>query len=990
MIKSSILHIILLFTVAFILSSDNLKAQTHRILPLGNSITEGMGEEYIPESQRISYRNALFDNLTGGGYNFDFVGHRNAGYESLSDADHGGIPGTRAQYVARLLQDGYDERWNTQVTPGGEPYLDVYPADIILLHIGTNDITHAEGSSAVDMDNILDIIDAWELSSGTKVVVFVARIIQRTDNASNSLTTTQLNDNVASMIAGRGDPNIIMVNLETGAGINYNTELLADGVHPAPSAYDKMGQKWYSSLNTYLSAIPAPPGGLSLGGETGSSIQLSWADNSNNETGFEIERSTTSSESSFTLIHTTGSGTTSYTDTGLEENTRYYYRVRAINAVGPSLYTQIESAFTSLAPTAPTGLLATPVNEATIGLSWSDNTASETGYIIERSALSGMGFSLIYTTSANVTSYDDLGLDEGTEYFYRVRATNGVVESEDSNEASATTNLLPPTGMKASVVNEGMISLTWSDQSNLETGYIIERSETSGSGFSEVHTTAANATSYTDSGLADGRKYVYRVRATNGQTVSSYSNESDASTVLAAPSQLSATALDEATIILTWADNSVSETGYIIERSLTSGSGYGVIDVIPPNSTSYTDSGFKEGDQFFYLIRATNGVTHSEPSNEANSTTILATPVGLEATGVDKASINLMWSDNSETETGFIVERSESPGAGYTEIHTTAANETFYSDKGLADGTQYYYRVRATNGEVFSAYSNESGAITNLSVPTGMSASAIDEASINLAWTDHSVSEEGYIIERSGSSEAGFTVIGTTSANAVEYRDTDLRDGFQYFYRVRATNVTGSSAYSNESDAITILAAPTGLSAILLDKASVKLTWTDNSASETGYIIEQSESSGTGFAEIDVALANSNSYTDDGIKEGEYFFYRVRATNQIAISAYSNEAGFLPNMELTDSLFSFYPNPSSGNITMIIRRGEENDATSYVRLADLSGKVHFIEEIEMTNGMQVQMYEIELPPTISSGTYLLSVITGNSSASEKFILVRNE
>ena len=206
MIKSSTLHIIILIVVTFILSCDNLKAQTYRILPLGNSITEGMGAEYIPESERISYRKALYDYLTDAGYNFDFVGHRNAGYASFSDADHGGIPGTRAQYVARLLQDGYDERWDTQITPGGKPYLDVYPADIILLHIGTNDITHGEGSSAVDVDNILDIIDAWELTNETHVQVFVARIIQRTDNASMRTITTQLNDNVADMIAERGDP----------------------------------------------------------------------------------------------------------------------------------------------------------------------------------------------------------------------------------------------------------------------------------------------------------------------------------------------------------------------------------------------------------------------------------------------------------------------------------------------------------------------------------------------------------------------------------------------------------------------------------------------------------------------------------------------------------------------------------------------------------------------------------------------------------------
>ena len=75
---------------------------------------------------------------------------------------------------------------------------------------------------------------------------------------------------------------------------------------------------------------------------------------------------------------------------------------------------------------------------------------------------------------------------------------------------------------------------------------------------------------------------------------------------------------------------------------------------------------------------------------------------------------------------------------------------------------------------------------------------------------------------------------------------------------------------------------------------------------------------------------------------------------------------------------------------MIIGSGEENDVTTYIRLTDLSGKVQFLMEIERIDGMQVQIYEIEFPRTISSGTYLLSVISGNSSASEKFVLMRNE
>ena len=127
----------LFFTVLIILSCLNLQGQTLRILPFGNSITEGTDGNPPAESQRIAYRYTLYSLLTAAGYDFDFVGHRYSGYGIFPDAEHGGVPGTRDQYLVRLLQDGYDVRWNQQITPDGKPYLDVYPADIILLH-GSN------------------------------------------------------------------------------------------------------------------------------------------------------------------------------------------------------------------------------------------------------------------------------------------------------------------------------------------------------------------------------------------------------------------------------------------------------------------------------------------------------------------------------------------------------------------------------------------------------------------------------------------------------------------------------------------------------------------------------------------------------------------------------------------------------------------------------------------------------------------------------------
>ena len=102
-------------------------------------------------------------------------------------------------------------------TSGGAPYLNAYPADFILLHIGTNDILNEEGTSAATVSQILDEIDAWEDANDLPVTVFVARIINVSPTPNANITT--FNTNVSNMVAGRVDPSIIMVNMESGAGI---------------------------------------------------------------------------------------------------------------------------------------------------------------------------------------------------------------------------------------------------------------------------------------------------------------------------------------------------------------------------------------------------------------------------------------------------------------------------------------------------------------------------------------------------------------------------------------------------------------------------------------------------------------------------------------------------------------------------------------------------------------------------------------------------
>jgi uncharacterized repeat protein (TIGR02543 family) len=107
-------------------------------------------------------------------------------------------------------------------------------------------------------------------------------------------------------------------------------------------------------------------------------------------------------------------------------------------------------------------------------------------------------------------------------------------------------------------------------------------------------------------------------------------------------------------------------------------------------------------------------------------------------------------------------------------------------------------------------------------------------------------------------------------------------------YAVGATYTANASAtlYAKWSS----LLSPTNLSATALSSTQIKLAWTDNSADETGFLVERSATSGSGFASIGTALANATNYTDSTVGPGSNYYYRVAATNALANGAPSAEA----------------------------------------------------------------------------------------------------
>ena len=493
---------------------------------------------------------------------------------------------------------------------------------------------------------------------------------------------------------------------------------------------------------------PKAPTNLAATAVSTSKINLVWSDNSNNETGFEIDRCAGSGCSNFVAITQVGVDVNTFGDVGLSAGTFYRYRVVAFNAAGSSKDSNIAEATTLVSPpAAPSNLSPTTVSPSQINLSWSDNSNNEDGFRLERCNLPAANcldtnFVQITQTAPNVVGFNDTGLLAGTTYTYRVRAFNSGGNSAYSNSVEATTaNVLPaaPSNLISSPVSSTQINLSWSDNSSNEDGFRLERCNLPAAScldvnFTQITQIAANVTTFSDTGLLPQTKYTYRVRAFNSAGTSAYSNLSEATTQAVpptAPSNLTSSAASSSQINLSWSDNSTSEDGFRLERCNAPAAScldanFTQITQTAPNVGSFNDTGLLAGTTYTYRVRAFNSAGNSSYSNSVEGTTLPtppSAPGNLAVSDVSYNQITLSWLDNSTNENGFRIERCNQPAANcldanFVQIAQTLANVTTFTNIGLQGQTTYSYRVRAFNSGGMSSYSNSVQALTPAAPPS--------------------------------------------------------------------------------------------------------------------------------------------------------------------------------------------------------------------------------------------------------------------------------
>ena len=682
---------------------------------------------------------------------------------------------------------------------------------------------------------------------------------------------------------------------------NYRGEAFIAGF--SRNATDIADYAVVKQVNTYI-LVPAPLTAVAQADY--SKVDLSWRENTPG-TSFRIWRTLgpSTSESEWTLVTTKSSGTITHTDTGLTQGTNYCYRVDAY--VGSLNSRLIEKCVTTVLPAPVMNPLV--VNSTTeIAVSWGQVT-DNTGYKLERKTGAGGTWGTIATKAAGENSHTDTGLTPGTLYYYRVSTISAGGTSLSSGEVSAVTKPAAPVLNAPTGITTTQVTLGWTNVEG-ETGYKVERKQGAGE-WSEITTRGVNVVSFTDTGLTSNTQYYYRVRASNASGDSAYSGEQPVLTLFTSPTLISAAGSSMTQIDLAWS-NVEDETGYTVQVASCNYNNNGDSDVVycttaysywsswsniaTPGAdvTSHSHTGLSSGYAYKYRVIANTTGNSSAPSNEIVGWTHMTAPT-LTIAPVDITSLGLSWT-NILAATNYTLQRKQLVGDPWVDVTGAigmSKSTTTFTNTGLAEQTNYYYRIRAystlTNGPP-EIYSNEPNMSTPLPAPSLNAPVAMSTTQVDLSW-NNITGNTGYEVERCTSANLqeptnlttfnSCSTIATLAADTVSYSSTGLTAGYTYRYRVRDTYTGGTSGWSAAAYATTIPPAPVLNVPTAASMTQIDLAW-NNVNGETGYKLEWKLRSGAdctaGEWSAPISIAkNAVAYNHTGLTAATYYCYRIRA-----------------------------------------------------------------------------------------------------------------
>jgi fibronectin type 3 domain-containing protein len=734
----------------------------------------------------------------------------------------------------------------------------------------------------------------------------------------------------------RGEDEGLITFLTVVEALELNDTSVVNGItfYYQVSAFNPMGE---GPLSNMVEALPqagvvknVPSAPLNLEAHVGNSeILLTWdppQDNGGSTiTNYMVYRGTAPGEESDLEIL---GNVLEYLDTSVENGVTYYYLVNAINAIGEGPFSN-EALATPMEITPPSAPTITDheSGDSYIYIVWSppesDGGSPIEGYNIYRGESES---SLEFLTVVEALHFNDTSVVNGITFHFQVTAFNSFGEGEASNIISATPATIPsvPQGLQAEA-GDSYVLLTWvpsSDDGGSEIEcYMVYRGESESS---LEFLISVGGLQYNDTLVTNGITYHYRIAAINAIGEGPMSDIVNATPqvgivhiVPSAPLNLE---VDGGTyeIVLTWdapEDNGGAIiTHYNIYRGTSSGSEV-LIETIN-NTLLFTDTTASQGITYYYQVSAINAVGEGPLSNEASISLVEgrppSAPEDLSATH-GNGIITLTWSppsdDGGATIINYRVYRGTSSGSEI--LLVTIGNVLTYTDTGLTNGITYYYKVSAMNefgnGPLSIEVSATPSAPTVPSAPQDLEAEAGDSY-ILLTWAppsdDGGSSVTGYNLYRGASADSIQLLINLGSV--LEYNDTAVTNGITYYYQVIAVNSIGEGTSSDIINATpegfiipTVPTAPQDPQGFSGD-GYVLLTWSapsdDGGSDITAYNIYRGTESDN-LTQLTSVPSTQTSYNDTSVENGQTYYYRITAVNDVGEGTQSTMVSDAPGTE---------------------------------------------------------------------------------------------
>jgi len=575
-----------------------------------------------------------------------------------------------------------------------------------------------------------------------------------------------------------------------------------------------------ASQFTTIGTVPAAPVLVSpTNGATGIAINpsLTW-NTSGGAVSYSVQVAT---DSIFTapVVSASGVASTSYGVSALANNRKYYWRVNAVNTIGPGAWSSIRG-FTTNGVVPPAPVLVSPSNAATDiainpVLTWTASGGA-VSYSVQVATDSIFAAPVVSASGVASTSYGLSALSNNRKYYWRVNAVNGVGTGAWSSIRSFTTVGLPPAPPElVSPLNGATdiatnVQLVWNASSGAVAYTVTVATD---SVFANVVVIKGGIAGTSDEvgGLAYSRKYYWRVNAANAVGSGQWSSVRSFTTVAGSSAIPILTApADGATGIstnplLSW-DVSSGAVSYRLQVSSDAGFSSGVIEHAGITSTSFAITGLAENRVYYWRVNASAPAGPSAWSAVRSFTTIVAAPgVPVPASPPDGASVVgtdllVSWNPVGGAESyrlNISPEPTFSSGVSvYNDITTNS-----YPVTELTVSTTYYWRVSAVNSGGNSAWSPVQRFSTTIAIPpTPVPASPVDGATgISpdpvLVWNGSSSAVSFTLhISRDSSFTSDVTYINDISSST--YALSSLAYATQYFWRVNASNTGGTSPWS--------------------------------------------------------------------------------------------------------------------------------------------------------------------------------------------------